>query len=291
MKPDRFIHIRARYTASMPVDGEFVTNVTKPENALVTDFETKTSTNSKAFELITTVTNVTRQNIQSPKNGTACTLLFRRSFAKQDGGTPKSEDTENKKCAHHPFLGEHSKIEVTPVTPVTSEKPSENKGLLGGEPVTSPKKHLVTPVTNVAPEGGDAAERIARLDAERNERDRLAKRGYDYDGYGDLSYQFESGETVMRVFAHNRRVHKAAPGLRNGQLELNAALGLTQLREAEIDRLAAMDADDENEINAAASPRRPSSTLTNRRLERSDKKISVGRGTARQPNHARNNQR
>jgi len=55
----------------------------------------------------------------------------------------------------------------------------------------------------------------------------------------------------MRVFAHNRRVHKAAPGLRNGQFELNAALGLAQLREAEIDRLAAMDAGDGNDINGA----------------------------------------
>jgi hypothetical protein len=48
------------------------------------------------------------------------------------------------------------------------------------------------------------AERCAQLDAERNERDRLAHRGYDYDGRGDQSYRFEPGETVMRVFDPDR---------------------------------------------------------------------------------------
>jgi hypothetical protein len=51
-------------------------------------------------------------------------------------------------------------------------------------------------------------ESIARLDAERNERDRIARRGYDYDGRGDQSYQFEPGETVARVFDPDRLVGK-----------------------------------------------------------------------------------
>jgi hypothetical protein len=165
MKPDRFIHIRAKYVASMPVDKEPVTFVTKPENDFVTGFETKTSTNSRTFEPCNTVTFVTRENIQAPRKSVQRTLLLCRSFAKQDDGTPKSEDTEKKKSAHDSFPGEHPKTHVTFVTNVT-----------GGDP-----------------EGGEAAEttteRIARLDRERNERDRLAKRGYDYDGYGDQSYQ------------------------------------------------------------------------------------------------------
>jgi hypothetical protein len=48
------------------------------------------------------------------------------------------------------------------------------------------------------------AERCARLDAERNQHDRIEHRGYDNDGRGDQSYQFEPGETVMRVFDANR---------------------------------------------------------------------------------------
>jgi hypothetical protein len=51
----------------------------------------------------------------------------------------------------------------------------------------------------------DGSERIAQLDLERNERDRLAKRGYDYDGRGDQSYRFEPGETVIRIFAPDRQ--------------------------------------------------------------------------------------
>ena len=40
---------------------------------------------------------------------------------------------------------------------------------------------------------------MAWLDAARNSRDKLAKRGYDYDGCG-AQFQFESAESVKRVF-------------------------------------------------------------------------------------------
>jgi hypothetical protein len=55
------------------------------------------------------------------------------------------------------------------------------------------------------------AEECARVDAERNERDRKARRGYDYDGRGDLSYQWEPGETVMRVFDPDKLFDSEAP--------------------------------------------------------------------------------
>ena len=51
-----------------------------------------------------------------------------------------------------------------------------------------------------APDAADlATKRMAWLDAARNSRDKLAKRGYDYDGCG-AQFQFESAESVKRVF-------------------------------------------------------------------------------------------
>lgn len=63
-----------------------------------------------------------------------------------------------------------------------------------GEPVTS------APVSDQSKVIDLAARRCALLDRERHERDRTAKRGYDYDGRGDQSHQFEPGEIVQRVF-------------------------------------------------------------------------------------------
>ena len=251
MKVDHFARIRSANPSFVKnSDKKTLENIDVPpvphrENARWDTSAEKTSMNSSVLSQCPTVPHVPPGNIVLPQNFSACVLLLRHSFAleqknaigQQEAKTQRQEaKTQRTGSAHtHACQGAHLKNGGTCGTRGTSEKPLENERVLAANLSHLPKNQGGTGGTNA--ESGDVAARIAQLDAERNERDRLAKRGYDYDGRGDQSYQSKPGETVMRVFAHNHRVRNAAPDL----LDPYAALGLTQLREAELDRLAIAD--------------------------------------------------
>jgi hypothetical protein len=105
-------------------------------------------------------------------------------------GTPKSEDaaneTVNEKHAQQSILAAYSKIGVPGVLGVQGEKPLENKGVLAEEYGTPqkndgvpgvPQDALIGEIAKKSQQLSDEAliERIARLDRERNERDRLER--------------------------------------------------------------------------------------------------------------------